>query len=169
MRILGYLLVCAVVLNGCGLQDTIQKEGTGTQEQKEELNISRDVSDTNEEGTDHVHKLQIQWYGEEPDCMQGSYRIVSCVECGWIDEEACGSVPALEHIPVAEEIKHGNCREETIVAYICTRCREEVGYERYIESEEHSWVKKQAEIWDEEKFAFVSSVIECCERCNKVK
>lgn len=112
------------------------------------------------------HEMVTSWYGEAPDCTHGGYRIVLCRLCGWVSEADSGSVEALEHTPVGQEIQHGNCREDTIIIYTCTACGQQVGYERYPEPGEHSWVYKEQQIWDEEKFAFVTILVQVCERCN---
>ena len=114
------------------------------------------------------HQMTTQWYGEAPDCTHGGYQAVLCSVCGWVDETACKSVPPLEHMPVAQEMQHGNCREDTIIVYTCSYCKEQTGYERYPEREEHSWVTKETQVWDEEIFDFVTVSVECCERCNAV-
>lgn len=112
------------------------------------------------------HDMVTQWYGDPPDCTHGGYQAVLCVRCGWVDEAACGNVPALEHIPIAVETQHGNCREDTIIIYTCSQCGEQTGYERHTEPDEHKWVWKDTLVWDEEACEFVTVQIECCERCN---
>lgn len=112
------------------------------------------------------HEMVTSWYGEAPDCTHGGYRIVLCRLCGWVSGADSGSVDALEHTPVGQEIQHGNCREDTIIIYTCTACGQQVGYERYPEPGEHSWVYKEQQIWDEEKFAFITILVQVCERCN---
>lgn len=114
----------------------------------------------------HDHQLITQWYGAPPDCSHGGYQMVWCSQCGWVDEEACKSVPPLEHTPVGEEIHHGNCKEDTIVVYTCSQCGEQTGFERHTEPNEHNWVIKKMEIWDEETFTFKVEEVECCEWCN---
>ena len=114
----------------------------------------------------HDHQLITQWYGAPPDCSHGGYQMVWCSQCGWVDEEACKSVLPLEHTPVGEEIHHGNCKEDTIVVYTCSQCGEQTGFERHTEPNEHNWVIKKMEIWDEETFTFKVEEVECCEWCN---
>ena len=114
----------------------------------------------------HVHDLITQWYGAPPDCSHGGYQMVWCSQCGWVDEAACKSVPPLEHTPIGEEIQHGNCKEDTIVVYTCSRCGEQTGFERYTEPDEHNWVMKEMEVWDEENLTFEIQSFECCEWCN---
>ena len=114
----------------------------------------------------HVHDLITQWYGAPPDCSHGGYQMVWCSQCGWVDEAACKSVPPLEHTPIGEEIQHGNCKEDTIVVYTCSQCGEQTGFERYTEPDEHNWVTKEMEVWDEENLAFIIQPFECCEWCN---
>ena len=112
------------------------------------------------------HDMVVEWYGEPPDCVNEGYCVALCDRCGWIDEAACSSVPALEHVPVASELQHGNCREDTIIVYICSVCGEQTGYERYPELDEHEWVLKDTLVWDEASFSYKITQIECCDRCN---
>lgn len=112
------------------------------------------------------HDLITEWYGEEPTCQHGGYRMVYCQTCGWVDETACASVEPLEHIPQMEELQHGNCREDTIIVYVCSECGEQTGYERHQESDEHNWVWKDTLVWDEASLAYIVTSVECCERCN---
>ncbi|MBQ8232541.1 MAG: hypothetical protein IJZ34_11530 [Lachnospiraceae bacterium] len=119
-----------------------------------------------EKAESHVHDLITQWYGAPPDCSHGGYQMVWCSQCGWVDEAACKSVPPLEHTPIGEEIQHGNCKEDTIVVYTCSQCGEQTGFERYTEPDEHNWVTKEMEVWDEENLAFIIQPFECCEWCN---
>lgn len=114
------------------------------------------------------HSMTTQWFGDAPTCTHGGYQAVLCDVCGWVDETACHSVAPLEHTPTGKEIQHGNCREDTIIVYTCSECGEQTGYERYPETEEHAWVIKETQVWDEEVYDFVTILVECCERCNLV-
>ncbi len=112
------------------------------------------------------HQMEVQWYGDPPDCTKGGYRAVICKICGWVEEEACSRVEPLGHTPQAKELMHGNCRKDTIIVYTCTVCGEETGYDRYPEADEHKWVWKESVVWDESSVAFVKRQLQCCERCN---
>lgn len=112
------------------------------------------------------HDLTTEWYGEAPTCQHGGYRMVYCQVCGWVDETACTGVDPLEHIPVTKEIQHGNCKEDTIIVYVCSECGIQTGYERHQEPDEHKWVWKDTLTWDEESLSYIVTSVECCERCN---
>ena len=164
MKIKGYLSIIVLLLSGCSVKEKVSVDSAEQVDKSTEPLIQPE-----EAKEEHIHDLQIQWFGEEPDCMHGGYKIVLCASCGWVDKTACGEVPALEHALKAIEIQRGNCREDTIISYICTVCGNQIKYERYTEPDEHDWVRKETELWDEEQFEFVTQSVECCERCNKVK
>lgn len=115
---------------------------------------------------DHEHTMVTDWVGLPADCNRSGYKIVSCSQCGLV--ESGEMVPALEHIPVEEEICHGNCVEESIRIYHCSLCNEQLGYERHTEPGEHLWGKKETLVWDETSYEFVKIWIDCCERCNLI-
>ncbi len=123
-------------------------------------NVCGDVCEEN------GHDMEVQWYGDPPDCTKGGYRAVICQVCGRVDETACGSVEPLGHVPQAKELVHGNCREDTIIVYTCTVCGEETGYDRYPEADAHEWVWKETVVWDETAMSFVKNQVKCCERCG---
>lgn len=147
-----------------------EQDQSGQPEPKQpELPTAESIQSAPEEqetAESHVHDLITQWYGAPPDCSQGGYQMVWCSRCGWVDEEACKSVPPLEHTPIGEEIQHGNCKEDTIVVYTCSQCGEQTGFERHTEPDEHNWVTKEMEVWDEENLTFRIQAFECCEWCN---
>lgn len=131
---------------------------------KNEENVSDTVSAKECEVSGH--DMEIRWYGEPPDCVNGGYRALICKRCGWVDEKAGESTPPLGHTPVEKELYHGNCREDTVIVYICSVCGEKTGYDRHPEEEEHEWIRKETTVWDEETMSFQKKEIQCCKRCN---
>ena len=170
--LLSAVLICCLFTGGCNKKeeneayDTILESRIQETAYAEQMAAEAGYITCEEEGGIHSHRLVTQWYGEAPDCSHGGYQIVICEECGWVDEEAGGKVPPLEHISQGEEIQHGNCTEDTVIVYICSFCGEQTGYERHTEPGEHKWVVKEAEVWDEAALSFQKVTVECCERCN---
>ena len=125
-----------------------------------------DISETNVTDEVHQHQWTVVWLGDSPSCTVGGYQYLVCEECGYVDETSGQEADALGHLPETIELQHGNCVEDTILLSVCSRCGETLGYERYPEPEEHLWVDKVTEVWDEEAFAFVEVTVRCCQRCN---
>ena len=112
------------------------------------------------------HSMTVQWFGEPPTCTRGGYQTSVCSKCGWVDANACGDVPPLGHENIGTETQHGNCVDDTIIVYTCSRCGEQTGFERHNEPDEHKWVWKEDLIWNDEIGELVTVKVECCERCN---
>lgn len=112
------------------------------------------------------HLLEDSWFGDPPTCTRGGYLNRYCSRCGYL--ESSTSVPPLEHVPdQGTEMHHGNCRDETIVVYCCVMCSEEIGFERYYETDEHDWIWVDTDpVWSDEAGDFVTKHIECCSRCG---
>lgn len=112
------------------------------------------------------HNMEIGWYGKPATCTRGGYQVLVCTGCGLVDESVCGSVPPLEHELEAVKLQQGNCQEDTIIEYCCTRCGQQIGYDRYRETGLHDWVWKEVTVWDENQFSFIRKKIRVCSRCG---
>lgn len=85
-----------------------------------------------------AHNFQKRYWPAEPTCTVGGYYNIVCTVCG--EHNGAGDDPPKGHtIGSSEEIRHGNCVEQTVINHYCGDCGELVRQDAYTEFDQHEW------------------------------
>ena len=122
-------------------------------------------SNTRTEGTALGHDYEkVYVMSDGPTCGCSAHYNMICTRCGALGD--VGEDEALGHSPDGGTVtREGNCRDEEIVTYYCTRCGSECGHDMYT-TDDHNWVEGTYEEWSEELLTVVTKTETYCSRCN---
>lgn len=97
----------------------------------------------------HDFSVKSYWNGHGPTCQGGAYYHIHCSKCDATGGD--GTDPALEHTPVeVSRMGEATCRSYCTVRYECAVCGTDLGFEDFLDPDNHNFEECIGQRWNEE-------------------
>lgn len=115
----------------------------------------------------HDFSVKSYWNGTGPTCKSHAYYNIYCSKCGAHGGD--GTDPALEHTPVeVSRTGEATCRSYCTVRYECAVCGTDLGFEDFLDPDNHNFEECIGQRWNEETMTLETYTVYQC-GCGLIK